>query len=122
MSTATETLARVQDALCERLTAGRIMGAEMPAAFADHVTALTAAGFNEHEARACFWDAVATARHITAKPEPIAADGIYTVADASRVLGMHQVTIREKLRCGIIRGSRRLGQWRVRGSELLKTA
>lgn len=50
------------------------------------------------------------------------ADAIYTPNEAARLIAMHPVTVRRKLREGSIRGSRRSGDWRVRGAELLKLA
>jgi hypothetical protein len=119
---ATDTLARVQDELCARLTSGKVAAAELPAAYAAHVAALTAAGFAESEAQDCFFDALATARHAADRPEPITPDGIYTTADAARVLSMHPESVTRLLRAGVLRGSRRLGRWRMRGADLLKIA
>jgi hypothetical protein len=63
MSTPIDTLMHAQDELLARLLDGRITAARLPAAYRLHVAQLTAAGFAEHEAAACFWDAVHTARH-----------------------------------------------------------
>ena len=52
----------------------------------------------------------------------IEPDAIFTVAQAARLVSLHAVTLRKKLRLGIIKGSRRAGDWRIRGSELLKLA
>ena len=55
-------------------------------------------------------------------PTTIQPNQIYTVDQAATLLSMHPVTIRDKLRVGIIRGSRRIGRWRIIGSELLRLA
>lgn len=52
--------------------------------------------------------------------EPLA---VYTVPEAAQLVLMHPQTLRVKLRDGVVAGLRRGGgQWRVRGSELLKLA
>ena len=47
---------------------------------------------------------------------------IYTAKEAARLISLHIDTLREKLRLGIVKGSRKLGDWRIKGSELLKLA
>lgn len=60
----------------------------------------------------------------TSAPAPttskrIESDAIYSVKTASDLLEIHEVTLRKKLRAGVVRGSRRLGDWRMRGADLL---
>ena len=58
-----------------------------------------------------------------ARSAVIDPNGIYSTEEAARLVNYHVVTIREKLRDGVIQGRRRHGgTWRVRGSELLKLA
>ncbi len=57
-----------------------------------------------------------------AKSRSIDASALYTVEQAASLLCIHPVTLRKKLRCGLIPGKRRVGQWRMRGSELLNLA
>ena len=45
---------------------------------------------------------------------------IYTAPEAARLVGLHVETLTKKLRFGVIKGSRRIGTWRVRGSELIR--
>ena len=52
----------------------------------------------------------------------IEATAIYTVAEAARLISMHPDSFRKMLKNGSIRGSKRLGDWRVKGAELLKLA
>ena len=52
----------------------------------------------------------------------IEPNAIYTAAEAARLIAIHPDNMRKKLRLEIIRGSRRLGNWRVKGNELLKLA
>jgi hypothetical protein len=59
--------------------------------------------------------AVTTSRAI----EPTA---IYTAPEAARLLSMSPRYITTKLNLGVIKGSRRIGTWRVRGSELIRAA
>jgi hypothetical protein len=47
---------------------------------------------------------------------------IYTVREAAHLAAMSPATMQQKLAKGTINASRRLGTWRVRGSELLKLA
>ena len=55
-----------------------------------------------------------------AKIEP---GSLYSVKHASAAVAMHPVTIRRKLRAGVIQGRRRGGgHWRILGAELLKLA
>lgn len=49
----------------------------------------------------------------------IESDALYSVKTASRLLEVHEATLRTKLRAGVVRGTRRLGDWRMRGSDLL---
>jgi hypothetical protein len=63
-ATASDILADLQDALMERLLAGRITARNLDAAFRLHVAQLTRAGFKQSEAADCFWDAVHTARYL----------------------------------------------------------
>lgn len=58
----------------------------------------------------------------TATSRRIEADAIYTAGEAARLTSMHIDTIRVRLRQGVIKGSRRAGDWRIRGAELLKLA
>ena len=52
----------------------------------------------------------------------IESDAIFTVAQACKAVSVHPETLRRKLRQGIIKGKRILGDWRIKGSELLKLA
>jgi hypothetical protein len=52
----------------------------------------------------------------------IEPEAIYRVAEAARLVGLHPDTLRKRLQVGATRGSRRAGDWRVRGAELLKLA
>lgn len=53
----------------------------------------------------------------------IQPDAIYTAEEAAKLVNYHVVTIREKLRDGVIQGRRRHGgTWRILGRELLKLA
>lgn len=60
------------------------------------------------------------------EPQPqsrrVDPDAIYNVAEASRLIGLNRVRLRGKLQIGIIKGSRKLGTWRIRGEELLRVA
>jgi hypothetical protein len=47
---------------------------------------------------------------------------IYTVREAAALASLAPKTMQRKIASGVINASRRLGTWRVRGSELLKTA
>lgn len=47
---------------------------------------------------------------------------IYKISEAAPLVSMHPETMRQKLRLGVIGGSRRSGDWRIKGSELLKMA
>ena len=49
-------------------------------------------------------------------------DSILTVKQAAAALSLNVATVRRFLREGTIKGSRKLGDWRIRGSELLKLA
>lgn len=52
--------------------------------------------------------------------EPLA---VYAIRDAARLVLMHPDTLRAKLRDGVVQGNRRGGgNWRIKGSELLKLA
>lgn len=57
-----------------------------------------------------------------ARSRSIDATALYTVEQAASLLSLHPVTLRKKLRCGLIPGKRRVGRWRIRGSELLNLA
>jgi excisionase family DNA binding protein len=57
-----------------------------------------------------------------ASPRTIDAGAIYSVEEAAALTAMHTDTLRRKLRTGMITGSRRTGEWRIRGAELLKLA
>jgi hypothetical protein len=61
--------AAAQDALTERLCAGRLNTRQLSAAHAQHVAILIAAGFGYDEAAAAFWDAVHAAQHVRAQEE-----------------------------------------------------
>lgn len=50
----------------------------------------------------------------------IEPNALYTVPEAAALLSITPACITKKLRCGIINGKRTLGQWRVKGSELLR--
>lgn len=52
----------------------------------------------------------------------IEPDAVYTAPEAARLVGLHVESMTKKLRLGIIKGSRRIGTWRVRGSELIRAA
>lgn len=52
----------------------------------------------------------------------IESNAIYSVREAAFLLSLAPKVMREKLVKGQIKGSRALGNWRVRGSELLKFA
>ena len=55
--------------------------------------------------------------------QPIVADAIYTVPEAAVILSMHAKTLQRKLRTGLIASRRRGGgQYRIKGSELLRFA
>jgi hypothetical protein len=58
----------------------------------------------------------------TIESRRVEPDAIYSVKTAALLLDLHEVTLRKKLRAGIVRGSRKLGDWRVRGAELLRLA
>ena len=47
---------------------------------------------------------------------------IYTACEAAFLLRMNTVVMQRKLSAGVIKGSRRIGTWRVRGSELIRAA
>lgn len=49
-------------------------------------------------------------------------DAVYTAPEAARLVGLHVESMTKKLRLGVIKGSRRIGTWRVRGSELIRAA
>jgi len=51
--------------------------------------------------------------------EPMA---IYSIRTAAWLLEMHPDTLRKRVRLGLIKASRRCGDWRIRGSELLRLA
>lgn len=55
-----------------------------------------------------------------AKP-PVNADAVYSAEEAAQLLSIHPDVMRRKLVAGQIRGSRRLGRWRVMGKDLLKS-
>jgi hypothetical protein len=61
--------AAAQDALTERLCAGRLNTRQLSAAHAAHVSTLIAAGFKYDEAAQAFWDAVHAAAHVRAQEE-----------------------------------------------------
>lgn len=52
----------------------------------------------------------------------IEPDAVYTAPEAARLVGLHVESMTKKLRLGVIKGSRRIGTWRVRGSELIRAA
>ncbi len=47
-------------------------------------------------------------------------NAVYSPLEAARLVSITPCAMRRKLVAGEIRGSRRLGRWRVRGAELLK--
>jgi len=59
---------------------------------------------------------------ITAATRAIEPAAIYTAPEAARLVGLHAESMTKKLRLGVIKGSRRIGTWRVRGSELIRAA
>lgn len=52
----------------------------------------------------------------------IEPSAIYTAPEAARLLALNPKVMQRKLASGVIKGSQRIGRWRVRGSELLKFA
>lgn len=52
----------------------------------------------------------------------IEPNAIYTAQEAAHLLSLHPKTLKQKLHAFKIKGSLKLGQWRVMGSELLKFA
>ena len=52
----------------------------------------------------------------------IEATAIYSIRSAAYLLEMHPDTVRKRVRLGLIKGSRRCGDWRIKGAELLKLA
>lgn len=52
----------------------------------------------------------------------IEANAIYSVRSAAFLLEMHPDTVRKRVRLGLIKGSRKCGDWRIKGSELLRLA
>ena len=52
----------------------------------------------------------------------IEPNAVYTAPEAARLVGLHVESMTKKLRLGVIKGSRRIGTWRVRGSELIRAA
>ena len=67
MNAPIETLMALQDELLGRLMAGRVRPSQLAAVHDRHVRKLTKVGYRDHEASACFWDAVHTARATTAQ-------------------------------------------------------
>jgi len=55
-------------------------------------------------------------------PSSIEPAAVYTAPEAARLISVHPKTMQQMLRDGIVKGSRKLRTWRVRGSELLKAA
>ncbi|MES2465624.1 MAG: hypothetical protein V4671_34095, partial [Armatimonadota bacterium] len=56
------------------------------------------------------------------KSRSIEPDAVYSADEAAFFLALNPVTLRQKLQLGVVKGSKRLGEWRIRGSELLKQA
>ncbi|MBC7366192.1 MAG: helix-turn-helix domain-containing protein [Undibacterium sp.] len=52
----------------------------------------------------------------------IEPDTIYTTETAAKALSVHPDTLTRWLRAGVIKGNRKLGSWRIKGSELLRQA
>lgn len=52
----------------------------------------------------------------------IEPNAIYSIRSAAVLLELHPDTLRKRLQMGIVKGSRRLGDWRIKGSELLRLA
>jgi hypothetical protein len=52
----------------------------------------------------------------------IEPDALFTLRDASKLAHLHPVTLRRKLRQGVVKGSNKAGKWLIRGAELLKLA
>lgn len=52
----------------------------------------------------------------------IEANAIYSIKTAAWLLEMHPVTLRKRVKLGLIKGSRKCGDWRIKGSELLRLA
>jgi len=55
-------------------------------------------------------------------PRAIEPTAIYSVKECAYLTATHPDTFRKKLQRRIVKGSRLLGDWRVRGSELLRLA
>lgn len=53
---------------------------------------------------------------------PIEPNAIYTAEEAADLLALELTTFRRMLRQGRLKGSRKLGRWRIKGSELMKAA
>lgn len=56
------------------------------------------------------------------KSRSIEPNAVYTADEGAFFLTLNPTTMRDKLRLGIVKGSKRSGEWRVKGSELLKQA
>jgi len=52
----------------------------------------------------------------------IEPNAIYTAQEAALLLAINPQSMQRKLESGAIKGSKKIGRWRVRGSELLKFA
>jgi len=59
---------------------------------------------------------------IPLRSRAIEPTAIYTVREAAVLVSLAPKTMQRKIASGVINASRRMGTWRVRGSELLKTA
>ena len=50
----------------------------------------------------------------------IESNAVYSIKSAAYLLEMHPDSVRKRVRLGLIKGSRRCGDWRIKGSDLLK--